>query len=42
MSTEQHVISNAIAIYHKIDRTYRFDTAENQSVPYDALDDGEE
>lgn len=42
MSTEQHVISNAIAIYPKIDRTYRFDTAENRSVPCDALDDGAE
>ena len=42
MSTEQHVVSNAIAIYPKIDRTYRFDTAENRSVPCDPLDDGAE
>ena len=42
MSTEQHVIMNAVAIYPKIDRTYRFDTAENRSVPCDALDDGAE
>lgn len=42
MPTEQHVIMNATAIYPKIDRTYRFDTAENRSVPCDALDDGAE
>ena len=42
MSTEQHVITNAIAIYPKIDRPYRFDNTENRSVPCDALDDGAE
>jgi len=42
MSTEQHVIMNATAIYPKIDRPYRFDNTENRSVPCDALDDGAE
>lgn len=42
MSTEQHVINNAMAIYPKIDRTYRFDNTENRSVPCDPLDDGAE
>ena len=42
MPIEQHLINNVSAFYPKIDRTYRFDQAENRSVPCDSLDDGAE
>lgn len=37
-----YIIRNATALYPKIDRTYRYDSGENRSVPCDALDDGAE
>lgn len=38
----QYIIKNATALYPRIDRTYRFDNADNRSVPCDPLDDGAE
>lgn len=35
-----HLINNVKALYPRINQTYRFDNAENRSVPCDALDDG--
>ena len=36
------IINNAVALYPRIDRTYRFDNQEKRSVPCDPLDDGAE
>ena len=36
------IINNAVALYPRIDRTYRFDNTENRSVHCDPLDDGAE
>ena len=35
-----HLINNVKALYPRINQTYRFDNAENRSIPCDALDDG--
>lgn len=35
-----HQIKNVEAMYPRINQTYRFDTAENRSVPCDPQDDG--
>jgi hypothetical protein len=35
-----HLINNVEALYPRINKTYRFDNAENRSVPCDPLDDG--
>lgn len=35
-----YIIENAEVKYPRIDKTYKFDTTENRSVPCDPLDDG--
>ena len=40
MADNSYIIKEAQALYPRIDKTYRFDTKANKSVPCDALDDG--
>ena len=38
--TMPYIVKGVYALYPKIDRPYRFDNAEERSVPCDALEDG--
>ena len=39
-TNNQYVIKNVEALYPRINKTYRFDSSENRSVPCDPLEDG--
>ena len=39
-TNNQYVISNVEALWPRINKTYKFDNAENRTVPCDAFDEG--
>ena len=39
-TNNQYVISNVEALWPRINKTYKFDSAENRTVPCEATDDG--
>ena len=40
VSNNQYVVSNVEALWPRINKTYKFDNAENRTVPCDAFDEG--
>ena len=40
VSNNQYVLSNVEALWPRINKTYKFDNAENRTVPCDAFDEG--
>lgn len=39
---QNYILNGVTALYPRLDRTYRYDSAEQKSVPCDALEDGAE
>ena len=40
VTNSQYIISNVEALWPRINKTYKFDNAENRTIPCDAFDDG--
>jgi len=40
VTNSQYIVSNVEALWPRINKTYKFDNAENRTVPCDVFDEG--